>query len=138
MKTLIVAFAVLVSTLSFAQSGEGKREKGNPEQNIEKRLKEMTSDLNLSEKQQDQVKAIFTEQAKKREVKRAEMKAKRKKGEKSSDKEKAEMKKNMIDDQLEMKTKMKAILSEEQLKKLQESQKERRKGMRGERHPEGK
>ena len=36
------------------------------------------------------------------------------------------MKKGMIDEQLEMKTKMKKILSEEQIKKLQEIHKERR------------
>ena len=135
MKKIFVVFAVLVYALSFAQPGEGKREKGNPEQNIEKRLKEMTSDLNLSEKQQNQIRAILMEQAKKREAKRAEMKTKREKGVKPSDKEKAEMKKNMIDDQLEMKTRMKAILSVEQLKKLQGIHNEKRKGMDRERHP---
>ena len=135
MKTVFVAFAVLISTLSFAQPGDGKREKGNPEQSIEKRLKEMTSDLNLSEKQQNEVRAIFTEQVKKMEKKRAERNAVREKGEKLSDEQKAEMKKNMIDDQLEMKTKMKAILSQDQLKKLGEIRKEKRKRMDTERKP---
>ncbi len=126
MKTVFVAFVVLISTLSFAQPGEGKREKGTPEQNIEKRLKEMTSDLNLSEKQQSEIKAVLLEQSKKRETKRAEMKVAREKGVKPSDEQKAEMKKGMIDEQLEMKTKMKKILSEEQIKKMQEVHKERR------------
>lgn len=127
MKSVIVAFAILVSTLSFAQPGG--REKLTPEQNVEKRLKEMTSDLNLSEKQQNEIKIILLEQSKKREAKRAEIKANREKGEKLSDEQKAEMKKEMIDNQLEIKTKLKKILSEEQLKKLKEVRKEKREDM---------
>jgi len=124
MKKLIVAFAILLSTLSFAQSGE--REKLTSEQNVEKRLKEMTNDLGLSDKQQSEIKSILLEQSKKREAKRAEMKANREKGVKVTDEQKAEMKKGMIDEQLEMKTKLKKILSEEQLKKMKEVTKERR------------
>lgn len=116
MKNLIVAFAIMISTLSFAQKGE--REKVSPEQRVDKQVKEMTSNLNLSEKQQGEVKAILLEQSKKREAKRAEMKAARERGETPTDEQRAEMKKKMIDEQLEMKTKMKKILSEEQLKKL--------------------
>lgn len=133
MKKVVVAFAILVSSLSFAQTGEGKREKGTPEQKIEKRVKEMTSDLNLTEKQQNEMKVYMLEQYKKREAKRSEMKANREKGEKPSDEKKAEMKKRMIDEQLEIKTKMKSILSEEQLKKMQEIHKEKRNEMGRER-----
>lgn len=129
MKKLIVAFAVLVSTLSFAQAGKGERVKGNPEQNVENRLKEMTNDLGLSEKQQSEIKTILLEQSKKRETMRERMKASKEKGVKPSDEQKAEMKKKMIDEQLEMKTKMKKILSEEQLKKWQEIRKEKGKEM---------
>lgn len=132
MKKLIVAFAILVSTLSFAQPGG--REKLTPEQNVEKRLKEMTNDLNLSEKQQIQIKSILVEQSKKRETLKEKMKASREKGVKPTDEEKAEMKKTMIDDQLEMKTKMKSILNEDQLKKLQETHKERKTEMREKRN----
>jgi len=135
MKTVFVAFAILVSTLSFAQPGG--REKLTPEQHVEKRLKEMTSDLSLTDKQQSEIKTILLEQSKKREAKRAEMKSNREKGEKLSDEQKAEMKKGMIDEQLEMKTKLKKILSEEQLKKLKEVQKEKRAEM-GERKGTGK
>lgn len=129
MKKLIVAFAILVSTLSFAQPGNGKREKGTPEQNVERHLKEMTADLNLTEKQQSEIKSILLEQSKKREAKRTEMKSAKEKGEKPSDEQKAEMKKRMIDEQLEMKIKLKKILTEEQLKKMKEVHKERRENM---------
>ena len=132
MKKLIVAFAILVSTLSFAQPGG--REKLTPEQNVEKRLKEMTNDLNLSEKQQTQIKSILEEQSKKREAMKEEMKASREKGVKPTDEEKAEMKKKMIDEQLEIKTKMKTILNEDQLKKLREIRKEKAAEMGGKRN----
>ncbi len=125
MKKLIVAVTILVCSLTFAQSGEGKREKSNPE----KQLKEMTNDLGLSEKQQIEIKAILEEQSKKREKLREEMKAYKEKGEKPSDEKRAEMKKILIDEQLEMKTKMKKILSSEQLKKWQEIRKEKGKEM---------
>ena len=134
MKKLIVAFAILVSTISFAQPGNGKREKDSPEQNVEKHLKEMTADLNLAEKQQSEIKTILLEQSKKREANRAEMKSNREKGEMLSDEEKAEMKKKIIDEQLEVKTKMKSILNEDQLKKLQETHKERKAEIREKRN----
>lgn len=127
MKTVIVVFAVLVSSLSFAQPGG--REKLTPEQNVEKRLKEMTNDLSLTEKQQIEIKAILVDLSKKREAKRAEIKANREKGEKISDEQKADMKKRMIDEQLEMKIKLKKILTEEQLKKMKEVHKEKREDM---------
>jgi hypothetical protein len=123
MKRLILAFAIMVSTLSFAQTGE--KEKMTPQQRIDKQLKEMTTSLNLSEKQQGEVKAVLTEQANKRAKKREEMKAAKDRGEKPSDEQRAEMKKNMIDEQLAMKTKMKKILSEDQQKKLREIRKEK-------------
>ena len=132
MKKLIVAFAILVSTLSFAQPGG--REKLTPEQNVEKRLKEMTNDLNLSEKQQTQIKSILEEQSKKSEAMKEEIKASREKGVKPTDEEKAEMKKKMIDEQLEIKTKMKTILNEDQLKKLREIRKEKAAEMGGKRN----
>ncbi len=135
MRRLILAVAIMVSTLSIAQSGE--KEKRNPEQMIEKQLKEMTNELSLSEKQQGEIKTILLEQSKKREAKRAAMKAAKEKGEKPSDEQKAEMKKNMIDEQLAMKTKMKKILSEEQLKKWKEIRNEKGKHMR-EKRTEGR
>lgn len=119
---------LMAGTLTFAQPGN--REKMTPEQHTEKQLKEMTTSLNLTDKQQSEVKAILLEQSKKREAQRAEMKAARERGEKPSDEQRAEMKKRLIDEQLAMKTKMKKILTEEQLKKLQEIRREKGKGMK--------
>ena len=85
----------------------------------------MTLDLDLDAQQQKEVKTIFLEQAKKREAKMAEMKAKREKGEKPSADERFEMKNEMLDNQIEMKAKMKKILKPEQYKKWEENQEEK-------------
>lgn len=127
MKKLVLALAIMVSALSFAQ--EGKRERMTAEQRTDKQVKEMTASLNLTEKQQGEVKALLMEQAKKREAKKAEMKANRESGQEMSDEQRADMKKRMIDEQLEVKTKMKKILTEEQLQKMQEIRREKGKDM---------
>lgn len=123
MKKAILAAVLLASALTFAQTD--KREKITPEQRVEQQLKEMTISLNLTEKQQTEVKAVLLEQSKKREGKKAEMKAMREGGDKLTDEQRAEMKKRMIDEQLELKTKMKKILTEEQLKKMQKNRREK-------------
>lgn len=124
MKKLVLAIALAVSSLSVAQQGEA-REKMTPEQRVDNQLKEMTANLNLTEKQQAEVKTILVEQSKKREAKRTEMKAARERGEQLTDQQRAQMKKDLIDEQLEMKTKMKKILTEEQLKKMKEMRREK-------------
>ena len=95
MKKLILAIALVMTTLTFAQDRKQGREKLTPEQQSELHVKKMTLDLDLDAQQQKEVKTIFLEQAKKREAKMAEMKAKREKGEKPSADERFEMKNEM-------------------------------------------
>ena len=124
MKKLILAIALVMTTLTFAQDRKQGREKLTPEQQSELHVKKMTLDLDLDAQQQKEVKTIFLEQAKKREAKMAEMKAKREKGEKPSADERFEMKNEMLDNQIEMKAKMKKILKPEQYKKWEENREE--------------
>lgn len=138
MKKVFVMIAFVIGMIGFAQPGEGKRAKGNAEENVETMVKKMTETLGLNEKQQVEVKNLFTEQQKKHEAKRAEMKARKEKGTKPSDEEIAEMKKERIDDQLEVKTKLKAILTEEQYKKWEAVKKEKREGFREKRAGKGR
>ena len=119
MKKVFLALAIMVSLVSFGQDREGKG-KFKTEEDLQTRLKEMTSTLNLNEKQQHEVKLLLTEQFEKRKTMRENMKKQKESGVKLSDEKKAEMKKHMIDEQLEMKTKMKKILTAEQMKKLEE------------------
>ena len=123
MKKLILAVALVISSLTFAQERRG--EKLTPEQQSDLHVKKMTLDLDLNEVQQKEVKAILLEQAQKREAKMAEFKANKEKGEKPSADEKFEMKSKMLDEQIEMKAKIKKILTAEQYKKWEEKQEKR-------------
>ena len=127
MKKLILAIALVMTTLTFAQDRKQGREKLTPEQQTELQVKKMTLDLDLDAKQQKEIKTILLEQAKKREAKMAEMKAKREKGEKPSADEKFEMKNKMLDNQIENKAQMKKILKPEQFAKWEEKQSDRKK-----------
>ena len=127
MKKLILAIALVMTTLTFAQDRKQGREKLTPEQQTELHVKKMTLDLDLDAQQQKEVKTILLEQAKKREAKMAEMKAKREKGEKPSADEKFEMKNKMLDNQIENKAQMKKILKPEQFAKWEEKQSDRKK-----------
>lgn len=129
MKKLILAMALVMTTLTFAQDrkGRGAGEKLTPEQQTELQVKRMTLELDLDEKQQKEIKTILLEQAKKREAKMAEMKAKREKGKKPSADEKFEMKNKMLDNQIENKAQMKKILKPEQFAKWEEKQSDRKK-----------
>ena len=127
MKKLILAIALVATTLTFAQDRKARGEKLTPEQQTELQVKRMTLELDLDEKQQKEIKTILLEQAKKREAKMAEMKAKREKGEKPSADEKFEMKNKMLDNQIENKAQMKKILKPEQFAKWEEKQSDRKK-----------
>ena len=127
MKKMILASALVATTLTFAQDRKQGREKLTPEQQTELQVKKMTLDLDLDAKQQKEIKTILLEQAKKREAKMAEMKAKREKGEKPSADEKFEMKNKMLDNQIENKAQMKKILKPEQFAKWEEKQSDRKK-----------
>ena len=125
MKKLILAIALVATTLTFAQDRKARGEKLTPEQQTELQVKRMTLELDLDEKQQKEIKTILVEQSKKKETKLAEMKEKREKGEKPSADERFEMKNEMLDNQIEMKAKMKKILKPEQYKKWEENHDEK-------------
>ena len=127
MKKMILAIALVATTLTFAQDRKARGEKLTPEQQTELQVKKMTLDLDLDAKQQKEIKTILLEQAKKREAKMAEMKAKREKGKKPSADEKFEMKNKMLDNQIENKAQMKKILKPEQFAKWEEKQSDRKK-----------
>jgi len=122
MKKLIIATLLLVGISSFAQEKnkmerrqhEMEMEKFTPEQRNELTLKKMTLELDLSSKQQSQMKSIIAEKSAKRE---AMMKARKENTEKPTRDERFAMKSKMMDEQIAMKTKMKTILSPEQFEK---------------------
>lgn len=126
MKKMILAIALVATTLTFAQDRKARGEKLTPEQQTELQVKRMTLELDLDEKQQKEIKTILVEQSKKRETKLAEMKAKKEKGEKPTADERFAMKNEMLDNQIAMKARMKKILKPEQFTKWEEKQADRK------------
>lgn len=130
MKKLFLAAFLSISMMAVSQKRE---QKGNDqftlEQKTELKVKKMTLDLDLNAKQQQELKSLYLEEGKKMEGKKKEMIAKREKGEKLNADEKFAMKSNMLDKQIEMKSKLKKILTPEQMSKFEETKKDRPKKM---------
>ncbi len=118
MKKVCIVALLVIGLSSFAQERKERHPKGEmeqmtPEQRNQLHLKKMTLDLDLNAKQQEQLTKILADQSAKREAMKAEHKVK-------MEETKAirfEMKKKILDEQIEMKNKMKSILSAEQFAK---------------------
>lgn len=117
MKKVIFIALVLVSSLTFAQQrGSGKmgkngqmnqRESLTPEQQTELQIKRMTLHLDLTAKQQEEMKKVVLENTKKREVKKVEIQAKRAEGKTPTSEERFEMQNQRLDNQIAMKAELK-------------------------------
>jgi len=108
---------------------EHQMEKLSPEQHNELMLKKMTLDLDLNTSQQKEIGKIIADQSAKRKDHMKKMKEKMDKKEEPSSDEIFEMKSKMLDDKIAMKEKMKKILTPEQYKKWEKSEKDHHKGM---------
>lgn len=125
MKKLILVAVMFLTTVTFAQQrGSGKMGKNapknqseffTPEQQAELQLKRMTLHLDLTTKQQEEIKKIVLENAKKQAAKRTEMQAKRAEGKTPTAEERFQMQNQRLDNQIAMKAEMKKILSKEQM-----------------------
>lgn len=128
-KSIALAF-LLLGLITFAQEkqvdGKGKETKRERfqdltvEQKVELQVKKMTLELDLTTKQQAEVKKIVLEQAQKREVKKNEMKSKKEKGEKPSEEEVYNNKVKQLNEKIAMKAEFKKILTEEQMAKFEQ------------------
>jgi hypothetical protein len=118
MKKVCIVALLAIGLSSFAQERKERHPKGEmeqmtPEQRNQLHLKKMTLDLDLNAKQQEQVGKLMTEQMAKMEKMKVEHKAKMEEAKAI----RFEMKKKMLDEQIEMKNKMKSILSADQFAK---------------------
>lgn len=118
MKKVCIVALLAIGLSSFAQERKERHPKGEmeqmtPEQRNQLHLKKMTLDLDLNAKQQEQLTKILADQSAKREAIKAEHKAKMEEAKAI----RFEMKKKILDEQIEMKNKMKSILSAEQFSK---------------------
>ena len=126
MKKLFLAALLSVSMIAVSQKRE---QKGDDQLTIEQRtelkVKKMTLELDLNTKQQKELTALYLEEGKKMEGKRAEMKSKKEKEEKPSKEERFAMKNKRLDNQIEMKGKIKKILTPEQMEKFEKMKEDR-------------
>ena len=130
MKKLFLAVLLSVTMIAVSQKREHKGENQlTLEQKTELRVKKMTLELDLNANQQKELKALFLDEGKKMEGKKAEMKARKEKGEKPTVEEKFERKNKMLDKQIEMKVKLKKILTPEQMVKFEKTNKHKPKRM---------
>lgn len=125
MRKIFLAMLLVVGITTVAQERKMKHDDLTIEERTELQVKKMTLDLNLDDKQQNQIKTLLNENAKAREAKIVEMKKRKEAGEKMNKEERLKMQNDKLDAQIEMKKKMKTILNEEQMKKW-ESQQEKR------------
>jgi protein CpxP len=132
MKKLIFTLA-LITSLSFAGIAQEKvsekreaTEKLSVEQRNALQLKEMTLNLDLTVSQQKEIAPIIAEQTTKMEAKRSEMKARKENKKTLTANEKFDLKNKSLDNQIEVKAKMKKILNADQMQKW-EANKEKRK-----------
>lgn len=125
MKKLLIIAIALVTLNGFAQrDGNKKMDRENrselrkdmtPNDMADLKSKKLTLKLDLTDKQQKEVKALFLEQAQNREKLRKERKAKNgEQKEKPSTEEFVKMQNLKLDKQIQMKRKMKSILTAEQ------------------------
>ena len=130
MKKVMILAVLLVGISSIAQTKRenGKRqqlEQMTPEQKQELQLKKLTLDLDLSNAQQKEVQVVLSEQHKKREMAMAQRKANQAEAKKPTADERFAMKNKMLDEQIELKARMKKILSNEQFNKWEATKGER-------------
>lgn len=125
MKKLIIAALLVVSFTAFAQGGQ----RMSPEERTKSQLERWTTELKLDAKQLEQIKPILTEQAIKNQAMRAEMMGGGSPGEMTSEKREAFMKKRTEITEA-TNTKLKAILTPDQFKKMTELEEANRQRMR--------
>ncbi|WP_146185896.1 hypothetical protein [Flavobacterium album] len=129
MKTWILAIVMVMGFAMNAQPGEkrhhdrkfdkGQMENFTPEQRAELQVKKLTLALDLSDKQQTEIKAFLTEKGKEREKAMAEFKANRDAGKKLTPDDRFAMKNRMLDEKIAMKAFMKKTLDARQLAQLE-------------------
>ena len=123
MKKLFVVALLLVGTSTFAQERMGENnEKLTPEQRVNLQVKKLTKELNLSDKQAQELKEIVVKEIEQREARKAE-----KKRMASEDMNARKMK--FEEEKTQAEERMKKILTPEQFSKWTEIRKARKEKM---------
>ncbi|GEP49365.1 hypothetical protein FNO01nite_00370 [Flavobacterium noncentrifugens] len=132
MKNLFMAALLMVGMASFAQEKTAplqkreQTEKMTPEQRNELKLKRMTVELGLNEKQQKEMSVLISEQTEKRDATHKERVANKVNGVKPTADEQFKKESQMLDEKKDMLDKMKKILTPEQYAKWDKMNSERK------------
>ena len=119
----LASILVLVFAFSLTTTAQKKRKDKRPKLSVEQHtdlaIKKMTLALDLTEKQQKQIKPLLQAQAEKRKVAMEKRKEMRKNKTKLTADEMYKMQSERLDDQIAMKGKIKDILNKEQFEKFE-------------------
>jgi hypothetical protein len=138
-KLILIVLALVTIQVSAQNRTQGERkgertEKGQrmsdftPEEMAQLQTKKMTLHLDLTQSQQKQIEKLNLENAKERKAKMEARQAQMRdgKGEKPSKEERLKIMNERLDKQIEMKGKLKKILTEDQLEKWEKSHAQKR------------
>ena len=143
MKKVIIAVLLLAGFTTMAQKGERGTRDGrdgmqdlSSEQMATLQTKKMTLVLDLTQKQQEQIKSLQLEKAKRRKAKMEGDEAQKEAGEakKPTSEERFTMMNGRLDRQIAQKAEMKKILSDEQYKKWDQHQQRKNKHGKSKHH----
>ena len=118
----IITIIVLVFTFTFTTQAQKKGGKGN----VERMIKKMSKELNLTEAQQSKIKPLLVAQFAKRKAMNEKRKAMKDAGQKPSKQERMKMKKDKMAAEIALNTKMASILDKEQFAKFEAIAKEKK------------
>ena len=121
MKKLI---PILLLVFAFTLNTQSQRKERKV--SVDKMLKKMTKDLNLTEAQQSKIKPLLEAQIADRKALNKKRKAMKEAGEKPSREERMKMRKERMKSETAMNTKMATILDKDQLVKFKELAKKRK------------
>lgn len=121
MKKLI---PILLLVFAFTLNTQSQRKERKV--SVDKMLKKMTKDLNLTEAQQSKIKPLLEAQIADRKALNKKRKAMKEAGEKPSREERMKMRKERMKSETAMNTKMATILNKDQLVKFKELAKKRK------------
>ncbi|WP_396147114.1 hypothetical protein [Flavobacterium sp.] len=130
MKKLFVLALLLVGTTTFAQERMGENnDKLTPEQRVNLQVKKLTKELNLSDKQAQELKEIVVKEIEQREGRKAEIQARKAEKKKMASDEMNARKMKFEEEKKQAEERMKKILTPEQFSKWTEIRKARKEKM---------
>lgn len=130
MKKIIALALLVISFTSFAQEKNKRENRLSPEQQTELQIKKMTLDLDLNVAQQNQLKPILLENNKQKEERFKQMQSRQQNKNHLTAEERYKIKDKILDNQIELKNKMKSILNQTQFEKWESMKQQSHKKLR--------